>query len=123
MLPRPRADVDDPVGVADRVFIVLDHYQGVSEVTQTNEGVDQSAVVSLVKADTRFIEDVQHPNKAATDLGGEPDALRLATGECAGSAVEGQVVQADIHQERKSLVDFLEYAFGDRCITLGQRHL
>ena len=46
-----RADVDDPVGRADRVLVVLDDDERVAEVAQRDERVDEPAVVALVQAD------------------------------------------------------------------------
>ena len=41
VLARTRTDVDDVVGDADRLFVVLHHDDGVAEVTQAHEGVDE----------------------------------------------------------------------------------
>ena len=84
VLARARADVDDPVGGADGVLVVLDDDQRVAEVAQPDQGLDQPAVVALVQADGRLVEDVEHADQAGADLGGQPDPLRLAAGERAG---------------------------------------
>ena len=93
------ADVDDPVGGADRVLVVLDDDQGVAQVAQPDQGLDQPVVVALVQADGRLVEDVEHADQAGADLGGQPDALGLAAGQRARRAVEREVVQADVEQE------------------------
>ncbi len=51
VLARARTDVDDPVGGADGVFVVLDDDQRVAEVLQLDERVDEAPVVALVQAD------------------------------------------------------------------------
>ena len=81
VLARPRPDVDGPVGRADRVLVVLDDDQGVAQIAQADQGLDEPAVVALMQADGRLVEHVEHPDQAGADLGGQPDALRLATGE------------------------------------------
>ena len=86
VLARARADVDDPVGGADGVLVVLDDDQRVAEVAQPHQGLDEPAVVALVQADARLVEDVEHADQAGADLRREPDALRLAAGEGAGGA-------------------------------------
>ena len=86
MLAGAGADVDDPVALADRLLVVLDHDDGVAEVAQSDERVDQPTVVALVQADRRLVEHVQRAHQARADLRGEPDALRLATRERAGGA-------------------------------------
>ena len=84
VLARARADVDDPVGGADGVLVVLDDDQGVAQVAQPDQRLDQPVVVALVQADRRLVEDVEHADEPGADLGGQPDALRLAAGQRAG---------------------------------------
>ena len=41
----------------------------------------EPVVVALVEADRRLVEHVEHADQPRADLGGQPDALRLAAGE------------------------------------------
>jgi hypothetical protein len=77
-------DVDDVVGHLDGVLVVLDHQHGVAQVPEPNQGLDQPVVVPLVEPDRRFVEDVEHAHQPGADLGGQPDALRLAPGQRRG---------------------------------------
>ena len=113
------ADVDDPVGGADGVLVVLDDDQGVAEVAQAHQRLDEPVVVALVQADRRLVEHVEHADQAGADLRGEPDALRLAAGERAGGAVEAEVVEPDVEQEAQPLVDLLEHALADLALAGG----
>ena len=61
----------------------------------------------------RLVEDVEHADQAGADLGGQPDALRLAAGERAGGPVEREVVEADVEQEAEPRLDLLEHLRGD----------
>ena len=72
-----RSDIDDVVGHADRLFIVLDDDQCVAEIAKPQEGLDQTLVVALVQADRRLVEDVENTHQTGTDLRRQPDALRL----------------------------------------------
>ena len=72
------AHVDDMVGVADRVLVMLDDEHGVAEAAQALEGFEQAVVVLLVEADRGLVEDVEDAREAAADLGREADALALA---------------------------------------------
>jgi hypothetical protein len=81
VLPRSRADVDDPVGGGDGVLVVLDDDERVAEVAQPGQGLDEAVVVALVQADARLVEDVEHADQARPDLGGEADALGLTAGQ------------------------------------------
>ena len=75
------SDVDDPVGGVDGVLVVLDDDQRVAEIPQPDQRLDQAPVVPLVQADARLVQDVQHADQPAADLGRQPDPLRLAAGE------------------------------------------
>ena len=115
--PGTGADVDDPVGVPDGVFVVLDDDQGVAEVLEPDQGLDQPVVVALVQPDRRLVEDVEHAHQARADLGRQPDPLRLAAGQRAGRPVEREVVEADVEQEVEPLLDLLEHPLGDLSLA------
>ena len=63
MLAGTRADVDDVVRGADRVFVMLDDDQGVADVAQPEQRLDQAVVVALVQADGGLVEHVQHADQ------------------------------------------------------------
>jgi hypothetical protein len=65
-----RAHVDQVVGGADRVLIVLHHQHGVAEVAQPPQRAQQPLVVALVQADRGFIQHIQHA--------GQPEPIWLA---------------------------------------------
>ena len=107
------ADVDDPVGGPDGVLVVLDDDQGVAEVLEPDQRLDQPLVVALVQPDRRLVEDVEHADQAGADLGGQPDPLRLAAGQRPRGPVEREVVEADVEQEVEPLLDLLEHPLAD----------
>ncbi len=76
--PAPGSDVDHPVGRLDRLLVVLDDDQGVAEVAEGDQRLDETAVVALVQADRRLVEHVQHAGETGADLCREADALGLA---------------------------------------------
>ena len=55
---RTGADIDEPVGCANRLFVVFNHDEGVPEVSKSNQGVNETAIVPLMKPNTGFVEDV-----------------------------------------------------------------
>ena len=75
------AHVDDMVGVADRLLVMLDDEHGVAEAAQALERLEQAVVVLLVEADRGLVEDVEDAGEAAADLRGEADALALAAAD------------------------------------------
>src|SRR5205085_3781093 len=82
------AHVDDIIGGADRILVMLDDDHGVAEIAEAAEGDEQPLIVALVEADARLVEHVEHAGEAGADLAGEADALALAAGERAGGAVQ-----------------------------------
>ena len=54
------AEVDQPVGAAHHLLVVLDHHHGIAFVAQGLQRVDELAVVFLVQADARFVEYIEH---------------------------------------------------------------
>jgi hypothetical protein len=42
------------------------------------EGADQPMIVTLMEADGRLVQHVQHPDEAGTDLGRQANALCLS---------------------------------------------
>ena len=113
-------DVDDVVGDPDRLLVVLDHDHRVAQVAQADHGVDEAAVVTLVEADRRLVEDVQDADQAAADLRRQADPLRLAAGQRARRPGQRQVVEAHVEQEGQPLVDLLEDPLGDHPVALRQ---
>ena len=117
-----RTEVDDPVGGLDRLLVVLDDEHGVAEIAQAVQRLDQALVVALVQADRRLVEHVQHARELAAELRREPDALRLAARQRRGGAVEREVVEADVEQERQARLDLLEHLAGDLRARAGELH-
>src|SRR4029079_8752110 len=117
-----RADVDDPVGAADGVLVVLDDDEGVAEVLEPDQGLDEPLVVALVEPDRRLVEDVEDADQARADLGGQPDALGLAAAERARGPVEGEVVETDVEEEVETLEDLLEHPLADLPLPRAELH-
>src|SRR5437764_1182780 len=75
------AQVDDPVGRLDDVEVVLDHDDGVAQVHQALQHLQQLADVVEVQAGGRLVEDVDGPAGVGPgELGRKLDALGLAAG-------------------------------------------
>jgi hypothetical protein len=93
VLPGTGADVDDVVGDPDGLLVVFDDDQGVAQVAEADQGLDEPLVVPLMEPDRGLVEDVEHPHQTRADLGGEPDPLRLPAGEGGRRPGQGQVVE------------------------------
>jgi hypothetical protein len=109
------AHVDDPVGGAHGVLVVLDDQHAVAQIAQLQQRAHQAGVVPLVQADAGLVQDVQHAHQAGPDLGGQTDALGLAARQRGRRAIQRQVVQTDVHQERQPLADLAQDALGHQA--------
>ena len=98
---------------------MLDDDEGVAEVAQPGQRADEALVVALVQPDGRLVEHVEDADEAGADLGGQPDALRLAAGQRARGAVEAEVVQAHVEEEAEPGVDLAQHAVGDGVLALA----
>src|SRR5438552_5437467 len=123
VLARSRAHVDEPVGRAHHLLVVLDHEHGVAEIAQPLERADQAPVVALVEPDRRLVEDVENADELRADLRRQPQALRLAAAQGRGRAVELQVADADVLEQGQPLPDPLPAPRPDPLPRLGQLEL
>ena len=91
-----RAHIDEIIGAADRVLVMLDDDHGVAEIAQPFQRREQPVVVALMQADRRLVEHVEHAGEARADLRGEADALALAARQRARGARQGEIFEPDI---------------------------
>ena len=123
MHPGPRSDIDDVIGAEHGFFVMLDHQQGIAQITQSLQRIQQFPVIALMQADTRFIQNIQYTDQPRTNLRRQADPLRLAAGQRTGRPVQRQVIQSDIDQEAEPGVDFLADLHGNRLFPLRQLQL
>ena len=72
-----RADVENEIRLADRLFVVFNDDHGIALIAKVLERRQKPSVVALVKPDRGFIEDVEHTGQPAADLACQADTLAL----------------------------------------------
>lgn len=112
MLAAARAQVEDPVGVADEVEVVLDDDEGGAAVEERLEDVEQGADVEGVEADRGLVEDEEGIGLGAAHFLGELQALGFAAGEVGGGFPKGEVAQAEVAEGLEALAEGLGVAEG-----------
>ena len=75
------AYVHDIVCRQHHVLVVLHDDDGVAQVAQLFQRVDEPLVVTLVQADARLVENVEHVHQLRANLCGQAYALALASGK------------------------------------------
>ena len=101
------ADVDEVVGGAHGVLVMLHHQEGIAQVPEVFQRGQELVVIPLVQSDGGLVQDIEDPHQGRADLGGQADALALAAGEGSGGAAEGQVPQAHRLQKAQAGLDLL----------------
>ena len=117
---RTGTHIDHVVGSANRIFVVLDDDNGIADIAQALERLDQALVIALVKADRRLVQNVQDAHEAGADLRCQTNTLGLAAGQRRRGAVERQVVEADVDQKTQAFQNFLNDTATDKLLTLGE---
>ena len=89
-------------------FIVLDDHHAVADISHALQGVEESAVVSLVQPDRGFVQNVNDPGQFGAHLTGETNPLGLAARERGAGTIEGEVSEPDRAQKFKPGSDFFQ---------------
>ena len=87
---------------------MLDDDNCVAQVSQTVNDTDEALGITLVEADTRFVQDVERAYEATSELRRESHSLALPTGEGAGESVKRQITQADLIEEGQARADLMK---------------
>ena len=117
---RAGAHVNDIVGGAHGILVMLHHDKGVAQIPQLPQGLQQFVVVPLVEPDGGLIQNIQHPHKAGSDLCSQPDTLALAAGEGCGRPAEGQILEPHAPEEAQPGADLLQDLVRDHALRPGE---
>ena len=60
------------------ILVVLDDDDGIPQITELLQRMDEAHIVSLMEAYARLIEDIEHLDKLSTYLRRQTDTLALA---------------------------------------------
>ena len=112
-LASARAKIDDAVGGLNRIGIVLHDENGVAEIAQGFEDVDQALSVARMQTDGRLVENVERADEMRAERSGQLNALRFAAGEGRSEAIERKVVETDFIEKLQPRANFLEDFVGD----------
>ncbi len=97
-------------------LIVFDTMTEFAGIAKTLERIDKTAVVALVKSDTRLVENIKHVDKLAPELCGKPYALLLTARQRCRIAVERKIFETYVDHER----NLVRISFRISCATDGE---
>jgi hypothetical protein len=84
---------------------MLDDHEGIALGGEFGEGVQEAGIVPRMKADGRFVEDVEDSSKIRPELGGQAYSLGFPPAEGLGRTVKLKVIESHPTQELKALAD------------------
>ena len=79
VLPRPGANINDIVSTSYGFLVMLNNNHGIANVSQSLERSDSAFVVTLMQADGRFVQHIEHANQPTPDLTRQSNPLRFTS--------------------------------------------
>ncbi len=97
VFPAFRAEINNPIGIADHVHVVLDDDDGVAEIGQAMQHVEKFADVVEVKAGRWLVKQVQRaPGLAFAEFASQLDSLCFASGKRDRGLAKMKISKSDI---------------------------
>ena len=118
VLASTRTNVNNPIGCANGVFIVLDNHDSVPKIAQTNKSFNQSMIVALMQSNAWFVKHVQRAHKSRANLTCKTDPLRFSASQCCCSTRKCEVIKSNRKQKSESCIDFFSDAFCDHFVAI-----
>ena len=113
LLTRAGAHVDDPVGVPHHVQVVLDDEQGVARGLQPVERRQERRGVDRMQPGRRLVQHVHDAEQVRAHLRGEPKPLQFTRRQRGRAALERQIAEPEVEEDRETRLDVLGNALSD----------
>ena len=95
--PSFRTDVDDPVGLFDDIEVVLDDYDGISQIDQAVQYVEQLGDVIEMEAGGWFVQQIECSSRIGPrQFTGQLHPLCLTAGKCSRALAECHIVEPHV---------------------------
>ena len=95
--------IENVIGGQHRFGIVFHYDHRIPQIAQPEQCLQEPAIVALMQANGRFIENVQDSHESRADLRGEPDALAFASGERRRGPIEREIIEARRSRETQAV--------------------
>ena len=102
---------------------MFDDDHRVPQIAEPPQGREQPRVITLMKSDARFIENVKDARQSRTDLGGQPDSLRFPAGERPALAIEGKIIESNFDEELEPRINLAHNIGHDVPLLVRQSEL
>ncbi len=104
---RAGADLEDLLGLAQQLHVVVDDEHGVTVSEQVADQLDEPLDVRGVHADAGLVEHVEHAGGAVADGAGELGALALPCREGGAGPVQGEIAEAEVDETLRHLQELV----------------
>src|SRR6185437_14902980 len=106
------------VRAPDRLEIMLHYEHRVTAVAQAMQQREQAIDVARMQSDRWLVENVERIDQLGAERVGEPDALRLSTGERARGAIQSEIAKSDVEQKTRACARLAQNIRGDLLFEL-----
>ena len=101
MLACGRANVDDPVGAANNIHLMLHDEQRIAHRLQSGERAQQSLGIGGMEPGRRLVHHIDDPEEVGDHLGRQPQPLEFAGRQGWGAPLQRQIAEAEVEQHRQ----------------------
>ena len=95
----------------DHIFIMFNHYDGVTNIPQRFQRINQLFIISLMQTNTWFIKNIEHTHQLGTNLSSQANTLGFTTRERFRTTVEVKIGKTYVQQKLKTSSNLLNYFF------------
>src|SRR5437870_3401557 len=113
-------EINDAIRGWNGVWIMRDDEDGVSEIAEGLENINEPLRVARMEADSRLVEHVERTHKMRTERRGELNPLGFSAGERGSQTVESKVVEADFVEKLQTCTNFFENLVRDLQVPFGE---
>ena len=123
MFAGSRTDIHNTVRCAHGIFIMFNHNQTVTQITKTHQCTKKLIIISLMKSDTRFIQNISDSHQSGTNLCCQTDSLCFPTGQRRCCTAQRQIIQTYLRQKTNSCTDFFQNLLTDQFLLFSKSQL
>ena len=108
-----RPQIDHIVCALNSVGVVLHNQDGIAQIPQLDQCIEETVVIPGMKADRGFIKNVEYAAELRSNLCCQTNSLGFSARQRGSRAVETQVVQANRQQKLQASANLINHAARD----------
>src|ERR1043166_4374479 len=101
-------EIDNVIRAPDRFFIVLNHQDGISEITQSSQSIQEPAIGARVQTNRGLVQNVQHAAQLRSDLRRQTNSLPFSSRQSRRRPVKREISKANRVEKPKARSDLAQ---------------